>query len=434
MYPTANGRMRRRRRGAVILALALVAPLAAAHAATVYELVGEWATGTPAQVVSGDPLASTWRFNLNDDAPAPGNAPVPNVTVVFTAENALFTEIPTTCLTSTTPASSISPDRRTLTCNVGERLQGSAEIVLPDIEAHGPVGSEVGLSAQLAGITVALPRIPIVGDFAMDLRIDGGSPVVTIHDGANRVIIPWALRHTAGTEAGPATVSYDLDLIFSEAGLLAELPTSGGAPVSGCVTQDRQQVGYPFSGPGHPADRTATLPACTLDLVGPNLLRLTLTGLDYTGATPASDSTGVALPSAWDVIAAGQFMFHFPAPTSGTTRVEVQASTPTYLSTPSGLVSTDDAANNTSAGVVTIGEWFGGWVPDWQMPPGIGSFWTDTARALAGGRVLASSAVRPPSRARRSSARSSTPATSSGRARRSGASPPTRTSSTRCPA
>lgn len=379
---------------AAVLAGALFAPAALAQpaaAATVYELAGAWASSTPAQVGSGDPLSSTWRFNLNDDAAAPGNALVPDVTIVFTAANARFTAMPDTCLDAGNPASAISDDRRVLTCNVGARPEGSAEIVLPGIVTHGPAGSEVGLQAQVADQTASLPLIPIVGDFAMDFRLDSGSPELTFAEGQRRLLVPWSLRHAVGPDAGPAVVDYDIDVEFGDPALVAGMPTQGGVQIDGCIPQDRVQPEYPYSGTGHPADRTAAFPGCELQVVGTNLLRLTLTGLTYGGPAPASDSRGVALPTEWDVIAAGQIMIQFPHPAGGASGITVTASTPTYVSTPGGAISTDDPANNENHATIVTGEWYGGWSLDWMIPPGIGHFWSDTFRTMAGEEVLASS-------------------------------------------
>ena len=54
----------------------LTAAALPATAATVYELEGSWADTTPATLETGDAVSATWWFNLNDDAAAPGNAPV----------------------------------------------------------------------------------------------------------------------------------------------------------------------------------------------------------------------------------------------------------------------------------------------------------------------------------------------------------------------
>src|SRR5690625_4292066 len=86
--------------GAVIaVVLALFGLVLPASAQTVYELEGEWADGTPEVVQTGEGLAATWYLNVNDDAEAPGNEPVDNVTFEVTLANAYFAELPAACLT-----------------------------------------------------------------------------------------------------------------------------------------------------------------------------------------------------------------------------------------------------------------------------------------------------------------------------------------------
>src|SRR5690606_36388214 len=121
----------RRLAGATALTAALLIPMLtvpAAHAATVYELEGAWAPDVASPVQIGAPVGSTWYFNLNDDAAAPGNATIPNVTITFSAGNATFTTLPTSCLTESRPASAILADGAQTLCNVGPRPEGTAEV------------------------------------------------------------------------------------------------------------------------------------------------------------------------------------------------------------------------------------------------------------------------------------------------------------------
>jgi hypothetical protein len=96
--PARHGRRegwRRVRRGvaaAAAFAVAstglVVAAASPAAADTVYEITARWADGTPtAEVASGDVVSSEWRVNVNDDAPAPSNEPVDNVTFTTTVTN-----------------------------------------------------------------------------------------------------------------------------------------------------------------------------------------------------------------------------------------------------------------------------------------------------------------------------------------------------------
>jgi hypothetical protein len=89
-------------------------------------------------VKSGDVVTGVWRVNMNDDAPAPANDPVDNVTVTITAQNGHFGSVPSGCKTGgVTPASSISADGLTLTCNLGTQIEGTAVVLQAPIVADG---------------------------------------------------------------------------------------------------------------------------------------------------------------------------------------------------------------------------------------------------------------------------------------------------------
>ncbi|MGD2204267.1 SpaA isopeptide-forming pilin-related protein [Microbacterium maritypicum] len=362
---------------------------APAHAATVYEIEGSWQAPVPTQVESGDVLSSAWRFNINDDSPAPTNDPVDNVTITFVAQNAKFTALPSVCLTTgVTPASSISTDGKTLTCNVGTRDQGTAELLIAGLQVDGTTGSAVSISGSVGGVDATLPEIPIVNVFAMDMKFDEGKPTSSQAGALQELAFPWSLRHSPGAEAGPNTVSYDLTLSSTAGNTISAMS-------AGCVVQNSTQAGHPHSGAGQPAAETAPFPAtCTLVSIGTNRVRLTLTGIDYSKTLrPTLDSAGTALPTEWDVVAAGliKFQFTYTSPTT----TSLQATTPTYTSV-LGATSVDIAANNTNSVASTRGVWTGGWSLNNLEPPVSGSIWTDTYRTLAGQPARSVSGVRSP--------------------------------------
>lgn len=383
-----------RKTGSAMLAVAAVgagtlAPAVTAQAATVYEIEGEWQAPVPAEVSYGDSLISVWRFNINDDSPAPTNDPVDNVTLTFTVQNAKFTAIPDVCLTTgVTPVSSISADGTTLVCNVGTRNQGTAELMLTGLEAQGDTGDMVSISGSVGGVSATLPEIPIVNTFAMDMKWDGGNPASNVSGNLQQLSFPWALRHTPGSAAGPNTVSYNLT--FSATGGETVTPQ-----VAGCTTQGLEQSGYPYSGAGHAAEATAPFPVtCTLVSTGANRMRLTITGIDYSKTTlPSQDSTGGALEAGWDVVAAGLMNIQFTY--AAATTISFSSSAPVYTST-LGDTSTDLTANNANAKAATRGEWTGGWSLSTMPDPQPGAVWTDTYRAMAGGPVRSVSGVRLP--------------------------------------
>ncbi|MGM1018767.1 MAG: SpaA isopeptide-forming pilin-related protein [Actinomycetota bacterium] len=361
----------------------------AAQAATVYEIEGQWQEPAPAELSSGDAVVSEWRFNINDDSAAPTNDPVDDVTVTFTAQNSVFTALPSVCLTEgVEPVSTISADGHTLVCNLGTRDQGTAELMLTGLEVDGSTGDTVTVSGSIGGVDAVLPEIPIMNTFAMDMKFDGGRPASTRADTRQEVDFPWSLRHAPGSAAGPNSVSYDLTLSSTAGNTITAVP-------AGCVVQDSTQAGHPHSGGGEPAAETAPFPTtCTLTGIGTNRVRLTLTGIDYSKTLrPSLDSAGNDLPAAWDVVAAGLVKLQFTYTDATVTSLE--ASAPTYTSE-LGTTSVDDATNNTNSVASTRGVWTGGWSLNTLDPPVQGSVWTDTYRTLAGQPVRSLSGVRPP--------------------------------------
>ena len=400
----SNARLRRSGRIAAVtvvtaglVAGAVALPAAAQAVTTIYEIEGNWAAGTPNPVQSGTGLTTVWRYNINDADPAPENPPQDNVTITFTAQHAVFTEIPSECLTSgVTPASEIQNNSATLVCNLGTRDLGTAELLLAGVEADGATGDKVGLTASIGEpgtnqVSASLPELPIANPFRMDMKFDGGSPG-SAQDGVRNVVtFPWSLRHAPGSSAGPNSVSYDLT--FSGTGGETITPS-----VAGCTTQDSKNAGHPYSGAGFSANDTAPFPVtCTLVQTTTNKMRLTLTGIDYSKTlNPTLDSSGIALPSDWDVVAAGLISVRFTY-VAGTT-ITFTSTSPTYTAV-TGETSKDDAANNGNARASVRGTWTGGWSLNTQKPPVEGTLWADTYRSMAGQPALAMSGIRPPTTA-----------------------------------
>ena len=386
-------RARRRSRSLAVLILSLliaagglIIPSVANAVSTVYEIEGEWSAGTPNPVKAGTVLTSVWRYNINDADPAPLNPPQENVTITFTAQHAKFTQLPDACLKSAVPASEIRDAGATLVCNLGTRNLGTAELLIAGMISTGTTGEKVTVSAQIGQpgvnqVSATLPELPVVNPFAMDMKFDAGNPGGK-SDGPDELLwFPWSLRHAPGSTPGPNTVSYDLTFT-----------NTGGEPIllgsDACRTLDTYSPGHPnsgvrTSGAAFPASQTAPFPTtCTLVQTGPNTFRLTLAGIDYSKTTvPTTDSTGVALPTDWDVVASGLINVKFTYVNGGT--VSFTSSAPTYTSTAQES-SKDLASNNSNSSVVYRGGWGGGWDLWSQDPPAEGSPWTDTFRTMAG--------------------------------------------------
>lgn len=368
-----------------------------------YELEGVW-KNQPEVVTSGlDVLSMVWHLDINDSAPAPGNKPTADNLLSVTVKNAHFGEIPAECLGGDKGASKISEDKRTLTCDIGERDEGTAQMVLSGVKVDGPAESKVSAKATFRGLEAELPEIPIVAPFIMDAKFDAGAPssLTGQPDTYQVMSFPFSLAHSTGSAAGPESVSYDITIN----GVRGERITTQDVA---CAPIDRVHSGYPYSAPGKPQEQTANFPTCEFTLVDPetNTFRLTLSDLDYVSKRPELDSNGVRLPQVQpkhprEVIAAGELRIKVPYKATGpgsnrNTNVTLKASTPTYTAV-DGSTSEDDPSNNQNRAPMIRGNWTGAWVVGSQHPkayPGIG--WSDTSRAPVGSTVMSVSGIAPP--------------------------------------
>lgn len=384
-------RSREKRKAAAKAALALTlvgalsfAGLAQTHVAqadtVAYEFIGSWESA-PASVRAGsDVLSAVWRFDINDDSPAPSNDPVTNNVVTFTAQNAKFTALPEVCLTAgVAPVSSLSTNETVLVCNIGTRNQGTAQISFTGLVPTGNSGDQVGLTGTFLDKTVDLPKIPIVNPFIMDAKFDGGS--TNVPSGVNQdLTFGWSVSRSTGALPGPSTVSYILTVAGSNGETILGTPTC--APISTSL------AGYPFSDTTHSASRTTKFPGCTLTRIntGANAGKytLTLTGLSYNGPFPTEDASGATLPAGMDVIASGRVTFSFLYTANGT--FTLSANTPTYTAVgATGVTSVDSATNNSNSQAYIRGGWTHGFSA--TGPLSQGSIWTDTYRTFPGTSV-----------------------------------------------
>lgn len=356
-----------------------------ATAATVYELEGAWAPGTPATLQTGDAVSSTWWFNLNDDAAAPGNEPVEDVTVTVTAQGAVFDAIPPACLVDgVDPASSISADGATLACNVGTQAQGTAFSLTTAMRVTAVTGETVSAAAAIADQQASLPELPVQNAFLQDIRWAESVAGSTRNDTSRDFSFNWTLFHGANSPAGPPTVSYDLTVSNSLGAATQVGPQACSAFTSGTAT------GHPWSGGTHAANQVAPFPgSCTLTRNSSTSYTLTLSGIDYSHAQgPTTDSAGNPLPTDRVAVASGQIQLRLVT-TAGAGQISVTSSAPTYTAV-DGQTATDDPANNTTAKNWTTGIWSHAWQPSYTGSSA--SVWTDTYRVAPESEV--GSAVR----------------------------------------
>jgi uncharacterized repeat protein (TIGR01451 family) len=376
-----------------VVGLGLSTP-APASAAPVYDIRGQWEPNTPSTVGRGDVVTAIWRVNVNDDQPAPANDPVDDVTFTVTATNGLFTSVPDLCLTSgVTPASSISADGRTLTCNLGTVVEGTAVVVQAPMVVDGNTGDQISAAADINGQAASVPPLDIQNSFQMDMQFGGNTtyehwnPSFTGVD----VDLEWALRLHKGSDPGPDSVTYRLTMADSNGGAVSVGTGINGDVGCGPFNSSRAS-GVPWSElPGYPADQqTSFVDSCTLTPVSgqPGKFDLTLTGINYDlSALPTKDSMdpGQPLPTDWSYIASGSLWFHIATDQAGS--LSLAATAPTYTST-TGLTSPPDlVGNNTTNKSYTLpGTWSAAWWRPYTNSGG--TAWDDTYRVSAGTTVF----------------------------------------------
>lgn len=403
--PTHRPHRGSRLRAALVLMLSLTLALAGvgamtgtAAAAPVYEIEGTW-VNQPASVSRGTPVVAEWRINVNDNMPAPSNDPVDNVTATFTVAKAFFDGIPDMCKTQgVTPASSLSDDGTTLTCNFGTVDMGTALVLQTPVVANGNTGEQIVLDGTSpGGETVELPPIPIRNPFAMDMQWTGVSQYQTWDDVTNPtyvdVDLEWSLRLGNGSDPGPDTITQRLTLVDSngrpvQVGTHPELGLQKNWGAKGCTEFDMSGAdGHPWShAPGHPRS-TRFVDSCTLTPVAgqPGVFDLTLSGIDYDlFNVPRLDSFGNPLPADWDVVASGMVWFRIATSQAGALRL--QANAPTYVA-PTGQRYTDPAGNNASNKTYVLPGGFSAAYVREATGNG-GTRWDDTYRVAAGTTVM----------------------------------------------
>jgi uncharacterized repeat protein (TIGR01451 family) len=350
----------------------------AAQAAPVYQITGAWAPGTPTTVKSGDVVTGVWRVNVNDDQSAPANDPVDNVTFTVTLQHGLFKALPDACLTGAAvdPPSSISPDGRTLTCDLGTQKEGTADVVQAPMTVDGDTGDEVSATGTIAGQTVTLPPLNIVNPFGMDIAWGSSSSTVTYNANSVDTDLEWTLFLNAGSSPGPDTVLYHLNVTTDTGAAVAVAPDACSAFTTGGASE------HPWSGGSHPASQLAPfVGSCSLSQTGPNTFDLTLSGIDYSQAkVPTQDSVGQALPTDRVAIASGSVWFRVTGTQNDSIRLSSNA--PAYTA-PTGGSANDDPANNTADKVWTRGGWTNAYRPEFsnvQVP----SWWSNQFRVSPG--------------------------------------------------
>ncbi|WP_156760267.1 DUF7507 domain-containing protein [Microbacterium karelineae] len=388
----------------------LVAPQAALAAAgeptpasgePEYEMTGRW-VDEPDTVGRGEPVVAEWRINVNDSGTPAGNDLVENVTAVFDVGNAVFHDIPDVCLTDgVEPASSISEDGTTLTCNFGTVRMGTALVLQTPVVPTGTTGEEVTLTGGIDDQFVELPPVEILNDFAMDMYFGQNTEFQDWDEPTDpsSVIVnaQWTLRLGKGSDPGPDSVTYPLTVTSQDGSPVsvgAEPRAEYGQAVGCGPFNDWQSAdGHPYSGRPEVPERNAPfVEECTLTQTGANTFELTLTGIDYSLLNvPTEDSSGNALPPDWDAIASGTLWFEVTTDEAGS--ISVVADPVTYEA-PTGQTFVDPAGNNTTNKSYTLpGSWAASWGRAYTGSGG--NYWDDAYRVPVGTEVEQRTTNRP---------------------------------------
>ncbi|MVA75100.1 DUF11 domain-containing protein, partial [Auraticoccus sp. F435] len=343
-----------------------------AHAATVYEIEADWEANTPGTVAKGDVVTGIWRVNVNDDAEAPANEPVEDVTVTVTVQHGLLTELPGVCLTGDDldPVSSISEDGRTLTCNLGTVDQGTAVVLQTPVVADGVTGDQITATGQIGEETDELDPINIRNVFGMDIAFGTPSTARVFRgDDTWDFNMEWTLFQDRGSDPGPDTITYDLDIRTDtgQALVLGYQNNIEGSPFNAPCTPFRITPGAP----GHPYSSgtgnnvAPFVESCELVKTGATTFTLTLSGIDYSQLqVPTHDSLGNPLPVDTVAVASGDLWLRIPALTEPTTvDLRVLDIDPSPYESTTGLTDPDETPNNTSQKLLPLG---GAWDHYWD--------------------------------------------------------------------
>ncbi|WP_162893173.1 DUF7507 domain-containing protein [Microbacterium halotolerans] len=359
-----------------------------AQAATVYELEGEWGAETPDTVQTGDSIAATWWANVNDDAEAPGNEPVDNITITVTAVGAVFEDVPPVCLThdddpSLDPESEIIDDGATLVCNRGTIDEGTALTLDTTVRVTAVDGEPVSMSATIADQDAELPELAVQNEFVQDIRWEENVSGSTRNDNSRDFTFNWTLFHGGTSPAGAdEPIVYQLT-VDNSLGAVTQLGPDG------CTAFESGTAnGHPWSGGGHDASQMAPFVGdCTLTRNSSTSYTLSLSGVDYSHVqVPTTDSAGNSLPTDRVAVASGQIQLRLIT-TANSGNISVTSDAPEYTAV-DGQTTQDDPANNTSTKTWTTGIWNHQWQYGYTGQGGGGS-WADIYRVAPETEVAA---------------------------------------------
>ncbi len=347
-----------------LVAVMLVVPTAVSAAtAAKHEITATWA-GTPAPTSAqyASPVNAEFHINTNDANNPKANDPVDNVRASLTVTNGVFVSIPPVCLTTgVTPVSAISPDGKTLVCNVGTVKEGTSTVIQAPVRATDLNGGSLSVSgivtsdsAVAPAAPASTPPIPITYTYGMDLSLNNApgsdfqSAVQPSRLGGNRqfILMNFSLILAAGSRPGPANYTFPVNVSANVAGATTGLAFENCSPVS----SNSRSTGQPYSDPAQ-SDRT-NFPTCAVTGSGTSY-SVTVSNLNYTLTNvPVKDSLGQPLPQTGAYIASGTVAFSIPNAVTQVTNFNFSAAGAPAFDFGGGHVVADDQSDNTSSATV----------------------------------------------------------------------------------
>ncbi|HEU5223156.1 MAG TPA: SdrD B-like domain-containing protein [Candidatus Lumbricidophila sp.] len=322
--------------GAAMAGVALAAPTS--------ELSATWVSPAGTTVPNGGLVSGETRVNANDTQGADGQ--IQNAVVTVALTNAGFTGIPSACKTTgVSPVSSLSADRGTLTCNLGDLTYGTSAVVQWTAAADGSNGDLITptITGPL-GATVTMPSKTIQATSEIDVIANASYLTSQDKRGAWTASFPVALTLPVGAQRLTGPISFDLTVTnntMTNASTAIELASDTCYNITG-----NNLATIPRSGAGDPVPTT-----CSVVQTSPGVFHVVVDGYTISpGAAPRVSSTNAPLRS--DRVYFSAFAFKMrnsspltPLPSAFTTTVSNVSATGADGTT----ITTDADTSNDSA-------------------------------------------------------------------------------------
>lgn len=360
--------------------MAFLATSGIAQAAPYSSTEASWSADTPSSVQNFTNLQYNFKVNANDTMGATGV--YPELAVNAVVENGAFAYIPKMCIPET---SSISADRKTLTCNLGDVTFGTAISVDGAVQANGANGSEVKVTVNGPENSVPLTPVKIVATAGVDVVADAAVTKAVARDATVNIALPVAVTIPIGGEALAEHVEFDVNM-RSIAGAGIDTLSEGT-----CGVRQEVQTVIPLEG------SAAQLPppdTCTITRVDEDTFHVVMDGFrDAYTPQPTANPKGLPMPTdrIWVVGADLNWLSTndvFLGGRAFTVEAEVENVTATSSS---GTPLTDIDTGNQKASFnygTDAGGYYAGWQYNQTILKGQGGSWTGAGLVMPGDTII----------------------------------------------